>query len=212
MLFLLDSANLDDARTCARWGWVKGITTNPSILAKAGKSAEKTLAKLKKTIDGPIFYQLTGDSKESMVQEAKTVYEILRKRLVLKIPATPLGFEACAVLSEKYPCAITSIFSAAQALVASAAGAKYALYYHNRAKRLLDDGNALSTTLVSVLKGTGTAVIAASLKSADEIIEAREAGVKIMTTTLDVLTQLTSHDLSNQAVADFDVNGIGIQI
>jgi len=210
MLFLLDSANIEDARVCAKWGWVKGVTTNPNILAKSGKPARESLQKLKKTIKGPIFYQLTGDSIKTMVEEANDAYDILKKRLVLKIPATTLGFEACAELSDKYPCAVTSIFSPAQALVANAAGAKYALYYHNRAIRLMEDGKDLSKNLVSILKGTGTAVVAASLKSPQEIFEARQAGVKIMTTTLEVLTQLTVHDLSNQAVADFDENGIGI--
>jgi len=210
MEFLLDSADLMQARTCAKWGWVKGITTNPNILAKSDKSPLKTLEKLKEIIHGPIFYQLTADTKESMVTEAKQVHEVLKKKLVLKIPATTTGFEACAYLSGKYPCAITSIFSPAQALVANAAGAKYALYYHNRAKRLMKDGAGLAGALVHALKRSGTAVIAASLKSPEEVMEARGAGVKIMTTTFDVLKELTDNDLSNQAVLDFKNNGVGI--
>lgn len=210
MLFLLDSADLDAARICSTWGWVKGVTTNPTILAKSSKPAQKALEDLKKTIHGPIFYQLTSDSTEKMIEEARLAHEILKNRLVLKIPATTIGFEACAILSDKYPCAITSIFSPSQALVANAAGAKYALYYHNRAKRLLENGKDLPDHLVHALKGSGTSVIAASLKSREEVMEACSAGVEIMTTTIDVLKQLTEHNLSNQALNDFNESGIGL--
>ncbi len=210
MLFLLDSADLDEARECAKWGWVKGITTNPAILAKNKNSSEKTLRKLRKITSGPVFYQLTANSKKEMIDEAKLAHDVLGKQLVLKIPATAIGFKACAVLSMKYVCAITTIFSTAQALVANAAGAKYALYYHNRAKRLLKNGSELPRSLVHTLHQSGTAVIAASLKTKEEILEARDAGVQIMTTTFKVLKEMTSHDLSEQAVADFNRNGIGL--
>ena len=105
---------------------------------------------------------------------------------------------------------MTSIFSPSQAMVANAAGATFALYYHNRAKRLLDDGADLPRKLVQVLKHSGTTVIAASLKSTNEIVEAREAGVKIMTTTFEVLQAMTDHQLSNQALRDFQDHGVGI--
>jgi len=212
MQFLLDSAEYEEARICAQWGWVSGITTNPSILAKNGKPVEKILAKLKGIMPGPIFYQLTSESKDLMVEEARIAYDILKKRLVLKIPATTVGFQACDHLSKKYTCAITSIFSTSQAMVANAAGAKYALYYHNRAKRLLKKGEDLPAEMVNALKHSGTAVIAASLKSVQEILEARKAGVQIMTTTMAVLEQIAHHELTEQAVMEFQGNGIGLHI
>jgi len=210
MQLLLDSANFEEARTCAEWGWVSGITTNPTILAKSGKSTEKTLVKLKKIISGPIFYQLTQETIEEMVKEAKLAADILNKQLVLKIPATEVGFQATAILSKKYTCAVTSIFSPAQALVAHAAGAKYALYYHNRAKRLMKNGKHLAGELVLALKRTDTTVIAASLKSPDELVQARNAGVPILTTTFEILKQMMRHDLSDKAVADFILTGTGL--
>jgi transaldolase len=212
MLFLLDSADLEAARTCATWGWVKGVTTNPLILVNSTKPAQNTLEDLKKIIRGPIFYQLTSQSTMKMIDEAKHAHDILKKQLVLKIPATTTGFEACSNLSDQYTCAITSVFSPAQALVANAAGAKYALYYHNRAKRLLKNGKDLPEQLVNILRGSETSVIAASLKTREEIMEARNAGVEIMTTTFDVLKQLTEHDLSNQALHKFNEDGIGLII
>ena len=210
MQLLLDSADIDEAQKCAEWGWVYGITTNPAILAKSGIPAEKTLAKLKKIIKGPIFYQLTAKTVKEMKLEAKYAADILNKQLVLKIPACEIGFQAVTYLSKKYTCAVTSIFSPAQALVAHAAGAKYALYYHNRAKRLLDDGKDLAHELVVALKRTNTIVVAASLKSPQEVVEARSAGVPILSTTFAVLQQMAQHDLSDQAIADFNRAGIGL--
>lgn len=212
MQFLLDSADFEEARTCAQWGWVSGITTNPSILAKNGKTVEKTLSKLKDIMPGPIFYQLSSESEDLMVEEARIAYGILKKQLVLKIPATTAIFQACEHLSNKYTCAITSIFSASQAMVANAAGAKFALYYHNRAKRLLKNGKDLPVDMVNALKHSGTAVIAASLKSVQEILEARQAGVKMMTTTMAVLEQIARHELTEQAVKAFQGDGIGLHI
>jgi len=210
MKLFLDSASIEEARTCAEWGWVSGVTTNPTILSKSELPPEKALKKLQKLIKGPIFYQLTGKDIAAMKREAEAAAEILGKQLVLKIPATRLGFTATSLLSKKYTCAVTSIFTTAQALVAHAAGARYALYYHNRAKRLMENGDALAGDLVRALKRTDTRVVAASLKSPEEVVEARMAGVPIMSTTFQVLEHMMVHDLSDKAVADFDSNGTGL--
>ncbi len=210
MQLLLDSAIIDEARQTAEWGWVSGVTTNPILLAKSNLSPEKTLGKLRKLFKGPIFYQLTGQTLDAMKDEAKKAADILGKQLVLKIPATELGFRASSRLSRKYVCAITSIFTPAQALVAHAAGARYALYYHNRAKRLLKNGETLASELVQVLKYTDTCVVAASLKKPEEVVEARSAGVSILSTNFEVLAQMMSHDLSKAALEDFNLSGTGL--
>lgn len=211
MRLFLDSASIEEARICAEWGWVNGVTTNPTILAKSELPPAKALKKLSKLIDGPIFYQLTGETVGTMKQEAEAAAAILGKRLVLKIPATKLGFAATSALSRKYTCAVTSIFAPAQALVAHAAGARYALYYHNRAKRLLENGKALAAELVLALKRTDTRVVAASLKSPEELVEARMAGVPILSTNFQVLEQMMEHEFSDKAAADFAASGVGIQ-
>jgi len=210
MQLLIDSAQINEIQQAAQWGWVSGATTNPTLLAASDRSAAETLKTMKKLLDGPIFYQLTAATIKKMKKEAEQTSKILGNHLVLKIPATPLGFEAAASLSANYVCAITSIFTPAQALTAHAAGARYALYYHNRAKRLLKKGGELAETLVRVLKKTGTQVIAASLKSPEELVEARLAGVPILSAKFSVLVALPSHDLSEAALEEFRLNGIGL--
>ena len=210
MQILLDSAIIEEARQSAEWGWVSGVTTNPVLLAKSDLSPEKTLRKLRKLFKGPIFYQLFGLTLNAMKDEAEKAADILGKQLVLKIPATELGFRATARLSKKYTCAVTSIFTPAQAMVAHTAGARFALYYHNRAKRLLKNGEDLASELVRVLKRTNTHVVAASLKTPEEVVEARSAGVLFLSTNFGVLTQMMKHDLSEAALDEFSRSGNGL--
>jgi len=178
MQLLLDSAIIEEARQSSEWGWVSGVTTNPALLAKSDLSPEKTLRKLRRLFkNGPIFYQLIGQTLGAMKDEAEKAADILGKQLVLKIPATELGFRAITRLSKKYTCAVTSIFTPAQAMIAHTSGARFALYYHNRAKRLLKNGEELASELVRALKHTDTRVVAASLKNPEEVVEARTVGV-----------------------------------
>lgn len=212
MQLLLDSAIIKEVRQAFEWGWVKSATTNPILLAQSELPPAMTLKEMRKILLGEIFYQLTGNDLESMQTEAARAFDILGEQLVLKIPATPLGFQATALLSSKYPVAVTSIFTAAQGLVAHNAGARYALYYHNRAKRLLPDGQGefLAAGLVKVLEGTDTQVVAASFKTPTEIVEARLAGVRMISAKFDVLSLLPQHELSEQALQEFKANGTGL--
>ena len=212
MQLIIDSAIINEVRQAFEWGWVKSATTNPSLLAQSELPPDQTLLEMSKILPGKIFYQLTGSSLESMQVEAGKADEILGEHLVLKIPATPLGFQATSLLSRKYTVAVTSIFTAAQGMTAHCAGARYALYYHNRAKRLLPDGQGkhLAVDLVSVLDGTDTQVVAASLKTPEEVVEARMAGVTMLSTKFDVLALLPQHELSEQALREFKTGGTGL--
>jgi len=210
MQLLLDSAILDEARQAAEWGWVSGATTNPTLLGKSSLAPAVTLKELGKLFQGQIFYQLTGKSVNDMKHEAGLASDILGGQLVLKIPATELGFRAAAQLSGDYTVAITSLYTPAQALTAHAAGARYALYYHNRAKRLLPDGADLASRLIQALAGTNTLVVAASLKSTEELIESRMAGVPILSAPLNVLAALPNNEHSDAAVEEFRQTGTGL--
>jgi transaldolase len=212
MQILLDSAIIKEAREAASWGWVNSATTNPTLLAQSELAPAAALKELGKIFKGHIFYQLTGEDLDSIQKEAALAFDILGAQLVLKIPATSLGFQATTVLSRQYPCAVTSIFSPAQAMVAHAAGARYALYYHNRAKRLLPEGQGerLPSELVAVLSGTDTQVVAASLKTPQEMVEARLAGVTILSTKFDVLALMPLHEFSEQALKEFKATGTGL--
>jgi transaldolase len=212
MALYLDSALVTDAQRAGELGWVSGITTNPSLLAKSGLDTSGILERLARAIPGEVFYQLVAPDLDGMLVEGRQACKILGKQAVLKIPATPIGFQALARLSREAPCAVTAIYSPAQALVAAAVGARYALVYVNRATHLMGDGLALVTEIAGMLDGSSTALLAASIKSPQEAVATYRAGAPHLTLPLNVLEALTEHELTARAVEEFADIGRGISI
>ncbi|MGK7875466.1 MAG: transaldolase family protein [Xenococcaceae cyanobacterium] len=209
-MIYLDSALINEAQAAEKLGWIKGITTNPTLLAKSDLPPETTLKQLAEISPGELYYQLTASDFDGMLAEGRRLFEIIGEKTVLKIPATSVGFQVVACLSREIPCAVTAIYSAAQAVVSREAGAKYAIAYVNRATRLLGDGLALVREMATVLKGSNTEILAASLKSPEEAAAALQAGAHHLTLPLSVLQAMTTHELSQQTVEDFAKNGRGI--
>jgi transaldolase len=212
MALYLDSAIISEAKIARVFVWVSGITTNPILLAKSELSPEDTLRELSAVIQGEIFYQLTATDLPGMLIEAQAIRNILGKQVVLKIAATQDGFQTAARLSTEVSCAITAVYSPAQAIVAAEAGASYAIPYVNRATRLLGDGLALVSAMAEALSGTATQILAASIKSPEEAVATLQAGAQHLTLPLNVLQGLTEHELTRQSVEEFSRAGRGIKI
>jgi transaldolase len=210
MALLLDSAIASEAQTALQWGWVKGITTNPTILAQSDLPPAETLAKLAAMQPGELYYQLTTTDFDLMVSEGYKAREIIGKQTVLKVPATPVGFQVVSHLAPTIDCAVTAIYHPAQAAVAAESGAKYAIAYVNRATRLLGDGLQLVRDMAAILEPSDTEILAASIKSADEAAGALQAGAQHLTLPLAMLEAITTHELSEQTVAEFAVKGCGL--
>lgn len=212
MALYLDSAVIFEAEIASKMGWVKGITTNPTLLTKSDNPPETTLKKLAALTSGPVFYQLMASDLAGMLAEGRKAYEIIGEQAVLKIPATPVGFAAVACLSPEITCSVTAIYSAAQAAVAREAGAKIAIAYVNRATRLLGDGIALVRDMKSVLSGSDTRILAASIKSPLEAAASLQAGAHHLTLPLAMLQLMATHEFSEKTVEEFAANGIGLAI
>jgi transaldolase len=210
MAIYVDTAIVAEATRANKFGWIAGITTNPTLLAKSELSPEETLKQLAQLIPGEVYYQLTASDFEGMIAEGKAAFKSIGQQTVLKVPATAAGFQAVAHLSPEIPCAVTAIYSAAQAVVAAEAGAKYAIAYVNRATRLLGDGFALVRDMANVLQRTNTEILAASIKSPEEAVKTLLAGAHHLTLPLDVLQAMAVHELSQQTVDEFAKNGRGI--
>lgn len=210
MALYLDSAIIAEAQVVRQWGWVQGVTTNPTLLAKSDLSAQETLTQLKAIFTGEIYYQLTASDFDDMVSEGKAAYELLGEQTVLKIPATEVGFQVLAHLSPEITCSVTAIYSAAQAAVAQEAGAKYAIAYVNRATRFLGDGITLVKQMAAVLAGSETKILAASIKSPEEAAATLAAGAYHLTLPFGILKAMTTHELSEQTVEEFSQTGVGL--
>jgi transaldolase len=206
----VDTAIIVEAEVASKFGWIAGITTNPTLLAKSDLPPDITLKQLAQVTSGEVYYQLTASDFDGMVAEGNAAFELIGRQTVLKVPATLAGFQAVAHLSAEIHCAVTAIYSAAQAAVSAEAGAKYAIAYVNRATRLLGDGFALVQDMASVLKNSNTEILAASIKSPEEAVKTLLAGAHHLTLPLDVLKAIAVHELSQQTVDEFAKNGRGI--
>ena len=211
MAIYLDSAKLDEARQAKNFGWVYGVTTNPSLMTKAGVDPEVVLRGLADLEFHQVYYQLVSRDIDSMSLEASEATELVKNGLILKIAPTQEGFRFVAKYGNKFPCCVTAIFDPAQALVAREAGASYIAVYVNRATKQLGDGLALVGALAKVLAGSRTEILAASLKSTKEALDSLIAGAHHITIPFDLLASLSSHPLSAQTVEQFNAEGVGIR-
>ena len=210
-MIYLDSASIEEAKVAISMGWVKGITTNPVLLNKADLPPEDCLKQLAAISPGEVYYQLCAQDFDGMIAEAAKARAIIGDKLVLKIPATELGFRVTAYLSPSIDCSVTAIYSPAQAAIAHESGAKYAIAYVNRATKLLGDGLALVRQMSAILQDSPTKILAASLKSPQEAADTLIAGADCITVPMSILKAMTTHELSEQTVTEFSAKGIGIK-
>ena len=205
MGLFLDSARIEEVRQAVELGFLAGVTTNPTIMAKAKGEPKEIIRQICAIAPGPVFYQVTAKTVAEREREGREVFGISPDKVVLKIPATSENMALIAKLSGNIPCAATAVYSGHQTLVACEAGARYVIPYVNRATRLLGDGRKLVVEMAAVVKATGKSVeiLAASIKSADEATQAVLAGANHLTLPMDILMSLGNHPLSDAAIEEF---------
>jgi transaldolase len=204
MAIYIDSADTDDARRARELGFVKGVTTNPAHMAKAGRPGLEVLRDLLEIFDGPVFYQVTTGSVEERIDQVWEAYNIRPQQVVIKLPATTDNYTIVSRLAPSgVTFCVTAACSAAQAYLAAQAGAGYVAPYVNRLTRQLGDGLAVVRDMARILQGSQTSVLAASLKSVDEVEASILAGARDVTMPLDLIMALGEHELSRQAIVEF---------
>ena len=204
MALYLDSADINDIRRAVALGFVSGVTTNPALVAKTGRPGLDVLREILELTDGKVWFQVTADDLEDRAQQARKIFSLAPDRVQVKIGATTENIALGARLSQEgMAVTITAVSSAAQAYLASQAGAAYVAPYVNRLTRQLGDGVAILHECTEVCRGTKTRIIAASLKSPDEVTAVILAGANDVTLPLDLLLAMGDHPLSQQAIDDF---------
>jgi transaldolase len=188
---------------------VRGVTTNPLLLAKTDHDVRTVLSELARLEIGPLFYQLVSPTLEGMHEEMMQAAKLVGPALVLKVPPSQVGFQFVSQ-GVDHPCCVTAVYSPAQALIAREAGASYVAVYVNRATRLMGDGIQLVSDVAEILAGSSTEIIAASVKSSEEACASLAAGAQHLTLPYEVLTGLITHPLSEQTMVEFQASGVGI--
>lgn len=205
MKFFLDSANLAELRSASAWGIVDGVTTNPSLIATEGVPVEEQVASICGIIDGDVSAEVVSLAAEEMVKEGRRLSQI-HKNVIVKVPMTPEGIQAVAVLSrEGIRTNVTLCFSAAQALIAAKAGAYIVSPFVGRVDDLGFPGIEMVQDIMTIYAnyGFGTKVLAASIRGPLSVIQAAKAGVHIVTLSYKVMEQIFSHPLTDKGLEQF---------
>ena len=205
MKFFIDTANIEEIKEAEAMGFLDGVTTNPSLVAKEGKNFKELLNEILKVVDGPISAEVVALDYDGMMKEAKELAAI-HKNIVVKIPLTKEGIKAVKSLSDiGIKTNVTLCFSASQALLAAKAGATYISPFVGR----LDDISAVGMDLIEQIAQIydnydyQTEIIVASIRNPLHIVESAMIGADIATVPFKVIEQLFKHPLTDNGIDKF---------
>lgn len=203
----VDSADTARVSRLLEAGVVHGVTTNPTILERGGRSAAEIpelYALWEAEGAKEIFFQTWGADRSELLRNAETI-RALGDRVAVKVPATSEGFAvASALVADGASVLVTAVYSVGQALAAASIGARYIAPYLGRLRDAGVDGDALIAEMQAVCTGSETNVLAASLRSADDIVSLRLAGVPYFTAAPNVLDELLFDAVSDSSAVEFE--------
>jgi transaldolase len=209
MKIFIDSADVTEIKDAAAMGVVDGVTTNPSLVAKSGKSLEKVIREIVEIIDGPISAEVTATDYDGIMREGK-VLAAIHPNIVVKVPLVADGIRAVKTFtSEGIRTNVTLCFSAPQALLAAKAGASYISPFVGRIDDIGGDGIELIGQIVTIYNNYGyeTEVLAASIRHPVHLVRAAELGADVCTIPYKVILQLLGHPLTDIGLAKFLEDG-----
>ena len=205
MKIFMDTANVEEISRFVDWGVVYGVTTNPSLIAKTGRTQAEVIPEIAKLVEGPVSAEVISTECQGMVEEARKLVQIA-ENIVIKIPCIPEGLKAVKILSaEGIKTNVTLVFSMSQALMAARAGATYVSPFIGRLDDIGEDGVLLVKNIVEAFKlyGIETEVIAASIRNLAHVDAVMLTGCQIATIPTKVLEQMIKHDLTDKGLAAF---------
>jgi transaldolase len=210
MKLFIDTADLHEIKEIASWGILDGVTTNPTLLAKSGRSFQDVIDEIFTLVDGPISLEVVSETADSMVTEAKQILSKVpqryRKNVAIKIPMTSEGLKAVKMLSqEDIHTNVTLIFSANQALLAAKAGATFVSPFIGR---LDDNGQEGMRVIEEIMEifcnyDIPTEVIVASVRHPIHVIESARIGADIATVPPEVIRKMVKHPLTDAGIKSF---------
>jgi transaldolase len=205
MKIFIDSANIDEIREAASMGLADGVTTNPTLVAKTGRSLKQVIQDICEVVDGPISAEVTAVDVEGMVTEGRELAKI-HPNVVVKVPIIANGLKAVRQLCElDIKTNVTLCFSPTQALLAAKAGATYISPFIGRIDDVSAEGMELVEQIVTIYRNYhfDTQVLAASIRHPVHVVQSALLGADVATLPLSVIQQLIKHPLTDIGLEKF---------
>lgn len=205
MKLFLDTANLEEIREANRWGVLRGVTTNPTLVGKEQGGFLTGIKEICSIVDGDVSVETVGDDTDSLVRQAHEIVQIADNAIV-KIALTPNGLSATRkVADEGIKVNVTLCFSASQAILAAEAGAYIISPFLGRLDDVATDGLRLLSDICEIyaVQAYETQVLAASLRHPIHVVEAARMGADIATMPFKVFQALVKHPLTDAGFERF---------
>ena len=206
MKFFVDTADVAEIKELAATGLVDGVTTNPSLVAKAKRDFREIIAEISELVPGPVSAEVAAVDLDGMLKEGRVLAKIANN-VAVKVPLTWAGLKACrALTSEGTMVNVTLCFSANQALLAAKAGATFVSPFVGR----LDDTGADGMELVREIRtiydnyaDLDTQILAASIRNVLHVKQAAMICADVVTVPPAVLRALVAHPLTDKGLELF---------
>ena len=205
MKFFVDTADIGEIRELNEAGLIDGVTTNPSLIIKAGRPMRDIIAEICESVDGPVSAEVTALTTDEMIREGR-ILAAIADNVCIKLPLTLDGLKACKHLTDEgFETNVTLCFSASQALLAAKAGATYVSPFIGR----LDDININGMELIADIRRIfdnydfETQILAASIRTLNHVREAALIGADVATVPTATLKSLVNHPLTDKGLATF---------
>ncbi|KPD13052.1 fructose-6-phosphate aldolase [Phaeobacter sp. 11ANDIMAR09] len=216
MKFFVDTAEIDAIAELNDLGMVDGVTTNPSLIKKSGRDIIEVTKEICDLVTGPVSAEVTATDAETMIAEGRKLVEIA-ENIAVKVPLTWDGLKACKTLSDDgHMVNVTLCFSANQALIAAKAGATFISPFIGRLDDINLDGMELINDIRQIYDNYGfdTEILAASIRSANHILDSALIGADVITAPPAVIKSLANHPLTDKGLATFldDIKAADIKI
>ncbi|ESR26388.1 fructose-6-phosphate aldolase [Lutibaculum baratangense] len=205
MKFFVDTADVEEIRSLAEIGLIDGVTTNPSLVAKAGRNFLEVVEEICDITDGPVSAEVTALEADRMIEEGRKLAEIA-DNVVVKVPLTLEGLRACAALREDdIDVNVTLCFSANQALLAAKAGASYISPFIGRLDDIGLDGMELIAEIRQIYDNYGfeTELLAASIRTVNHVKQCALLGADVATVPPATIRALVKHPLTDKGIESF---------
>lgn len=205
MKFFIDTAEVNEIQAAMARGWVDGVTTNPTLIAKSGKDFHTVIKEISALNPGPVSAEVISLNSIEMIREGKELAKIA-DNIVVKVPMCEEGMIAVKRFSsEGIKTNVTLVFNPMQALLAAKAGATMVSPFVGRLDDIGQDGLSVVNEIIQIYNNYdfNTEVLVASVRSPMHIQLAAQMGADIATIPYKVMQQMTGHPLTEKGIKMF---------